>query len=209
MRSNDVGLHIPDSPADGITVSHDSRDVMLLPIGGSGKAAVTDNSIAYSNFFGRGIHLKYTPMLSGVKEDVIITKYTGVNSFDFMLETGGLYLYNADGKYYLAESEIAEAAFYLGEVLVYDAIGRPDMGTMAVETVAPGQRYKLTISANEAFLNDPETLYPVTIDPTLTVSDNTHGAGAIEDAPVFSGKPSNSFGSYVYNTITVKVMEQP
>jgi hypothetical protein len=72
---------------------------------------------------------------------------------------------------------------------------------MVVETVIPGQRYKLTISANEAFLTDLETLYPVTVDPTLTVSDNTHGAGAIEDAPVFSGKPNSNFGSYVYNTI--------
>ena len=201
MHSNDVGLHIPDSAADGITVSHKSREVKLLPVGGTGLAAANNNSILYSNFFGRGIHLQYTPMLSGVKEDVIITKYTGVNSFSFLLETGGLYLLDADGRYYLAESATAKAAFYLGEVLVYDAIGRPDMGTMVVETITPGQRYKLTISANEAFLTDPETLYPVTVDPTLTVSDNTHGAGAIEDAPVFSGKPNKNFGSYVYNTI--------
>ena len=201
MRSNDVGLHIPDNAADGIAVSHKSREVKLLPVGGTGLAAANNNSILYSNFFGRGIHLQYTPMLSGVKEDVIITKYTGVNSFSFLLETGGLYLFDADGRYYLAESATAKAAFYLGEVLVYDAIGRPDLGTMAVETITPGQRYKLTISANEAFLTDPETLYPVTVDPTLTVSDNTHGTGAIEDAPVFSGKPNKNFGSYVYNTI--------
>jgi uncharacterized protein (TIGR03034 family) len=201
MRSNDVGLHIPDSAADGITVSHKSREVKLLPVGGTGLAAANNNSILYSNFFGRGIHLQYTPMLSGVKEDVIITKYTGVNSFSFLLETGGLYLLDADGRYYLAESPTAKAAFYLGEVLVYDAIGRPDLGTMTVETITAGQRYKLTVSANEAFLTDPETLYPVTIDPTLTVSDNTHGAGAVEDAPVFSGKPNKNFGSYVYNTI--------
>lgn len=201
MRSNDVGLHIPDSAVDGITVSHNSRDVKLTPNGGNVQAVVSDNSVIYSDFFGRGIHLKYTPMLSGVKEDVVITKYTGVNSFSFTLETGGLYLYETDGQYYLAVSEDAEAAFYLGEVLVYDAIGRPDLGTMMVETVVPSQRYKLTVSANEAFLTDPETLYPVTIDPTLTVSDNTHGAGAIEDAPVFDGKPTKNFGSYVYNTI--------
>ncbi len=201
VRSNDVGLHIPDSAVDGITVSHNSRDVKLIPNGGSGNAAVHDNSVVYSDFFGRGIHLKYTPMLSGVKEDVIITKYTGVNSFSFTLETGGLYLYETDGQYYLAANEDAEGAFYLGEVLVYDAIGRPDLGTMTVETITAGQRYKLTVSANEAFLTDAETLYPVTIDPTLTVSDNTHGAGAIEDAPVFSGKPTKNFGSYVYNTI--------
>jgi hypothetical protein len=52
---------------------------------------------------------------------------------------------------------------------------------------------------DEDYLTDPNTVYPVTIDPTLTVSDNTHGAGAIEDAPIYEGYPTSNFGSYQYN----------
>ena len=51
----------------------------------------------------------------------------------------------------------------------------------------PGQQYRITLTVEEDYLTDPNTVYPVTIDPTLTVSDNTHGAGAIEDAPIYEG----------------------
>ena len=63
----------------------------------------------------------------------------------------------------------------------------------------PGQQYRITLTVDEDYLTDPNTVYPVTIDPTLTVSDNTHGAGAIEDAPIYEGYPTSNFGSYQYN----------
>ena len=68
-----------------------------------------------------------------------------------------------------------------------------------METVKAGQQYRITLTVDEAFLTDPNTVYPVTIDPILTVSDNTHGAGAIEDAPIYEGYPTSNFGSYQYN----------
>ena len=63
----------------------------------------------------------------------------------------------------------------------------------------PGQQYRITLTVDEDYLTDPNTVYPVTIDPTLTVSDNTHGAGVIEDAPIYEGYPTSNFGSYQYN----------
>lgn len=201
MRDNDVALHIPDVAATGITLSHNSRAVKLTPQGGSGVAQQEDNSIVYANYFGRGTFLRYTPMLSGMKEDIILAKYTGQNSFTFLLETGGLHLYETEGSYYLAENEDAEAAFHLGQILVYDAIGRPDLGSMTAETLVPGQRYRLTVSADEAFLTDPQTVYPVTIDPTLTVRDAQSEDHTLEDAPVFSGYPNWHCGDYVYNSM--------
>lgn len=201
MRDNDVDLHLPDSPADGITLAHGSSSVKLLPQGGSGSARLTDNSILYAGYFGGKTILRYTPMLSGVKEDIILVSYTGQNSFAFVLETGGLYLYEAKGQYYLAESAEAEATFYLGQVVVYDAMGRPGNGNMTVETLISGQQYRLTLSADVDFLTDPETVYPVTIDPTLTVSYSVQGVNAIEDAPIYEGKPNSNYSNYVYNRV--------
>ena len=37
------------------------------------------------------------------------------------------------------------------------------------------------------------------IDPSITVSDNTHSAGAIEDASVYSLKPNMNAGTWTYN----------
>lgn len=201
MRDNDVDLHLPDSPADGITLAHGASSVKLLPQGGSGSARLSDNSILYAGCFGGKTILRYTPMLSGVKEDIILVSYTGQNSFAFVLETGGLYLYEAQGQYYLAESEAAEATFYLGQVVVYDAMGRPGNGSMTVETLISGQKYRLTLSADIDFLTDPETVYPVTVDPTLTVSYSVQGVNAIEDAPIYEGKPNSNYSNYVYDRV--------
>ncbi|MBQ8579471.1 MAG: RICIN domain-containing protein [Oscillospiraceae bacterium] len=60
--------------------------------------------------------------------------------------------------------------------------------------------YTLTVSAPVEYLTDPTTVYPVTIDPTITSKD-TMTASNIEDATVFSGYPNNNFGNYVFNTI--------
>lgn len=201
MRDNDVELHLPDSPADGITLEHQSRRVKLLPQGGRSSANLEDNSIIYPGYFGAETALRYTPLLSGVKEDIILSRYTGENRFSFVLETGGLHLYEKDGQYYLAENENAEAAFYLGQVVVYDAMGRPDEGGMAVETLVPGQKYRLTLSADVNFLTDLETVYPVTIDPTLTVGYTVQGVNAIVDAPIYEGKPNSNYSNYVYDRV--------
>ena len=201
MRDNDVTLYIPDAAATGVMLSHNDFAVRLTPQGGSGMAQQEENSIVYANYFGWGTFLRYTPMLSGMKEDIILAKYTGQNSFTFLLETNGLYLYQNEGSYYLAESQDSEAAFYLGQIEVYDAIGRPDLGTMTAETLVSGQRYRLTVSVDQAFLTDPETVYPVTIDPTLTVRDSADVTNTLADTPVFSNRPNKNYGDYRYDSI--------
>ena len=201
MRDNDVTLYIPDAAATGVMLSHNDFAVRLTPQGGSGMAQQEENSIVYANYFGWGTFLRYTPMLSGMKEDIILAKYTGQNSFTFLLETNGLYLYQNEGSYYLAENQDAEAAFYLGQIEVYDAIGRPDLGTMTAETLVSGQRYRLTVSVDQAFLTDPETVYPVTIDPTLTVRDSADVTNTLADTPVFSNRPNKNYGDYRYDSI--------
>ena len=123
--------------------------------------------------------------------------YTGINTFSFQLETDGLNLYLENERYYLAESEEAEMRIEMGDIVSFDAHGRFSIGTMTVETVTAGEEYILTLTVDEDFLTDENTVYPVSIDPTLTVSDNTHGAGAIEDVTIYSGRP-NVNGNWTY-----------
>ena len=53
----------------------------------------------------------------------------------------------------------------------------------------------------KSFLGVPDTVYPVTIDPTLEVSDNLNGAGAIEDSVIYSGTPNSNYGGFTYLTV--------
>ena len=198
--SNDVELALPNDPANGISISYLGYDVTLAPLGGALRTPAQNNgtSICYPGYFGTGTLLVYTPTLSGLKEDIVLAHYTGINTFSFRLETDGLNLYLENERYYLAESEEAEMRIEMGDIVSFDACGKFSIGTMTVETVTAGEEYILTLTVDENFLTDESTVYPVSIDPTLTVSDNTHGAGAIEDVTIYSGRP-NVNGNWTYS----------
>lgn len=198
--SNDVELSLPNDPANGIGISYLGYDITLTPQGGMMRSPAQNNGTAifYPDYFGIGASLMYTPTLSGVKEDIVLAHYTGINTFSFRLETDGLNLYLENNRYYLAVSEDADMRIDMGDIVSFDAHGRFDIGTLAVETITEGDEYILTLTVDEAFLTDENTTYPVSIDPTLTVSDNTHGAGAIEDVTIYSGTP-NANGNWTYS----------
>ncbi len=200
---NEFDLHIPNAASSGISMSYNGYDVKLIPQTSVRAVPARQNgdTVVYDGFFGTNTSLVYTPMLSGVKEDVVMKAYIPNAEFRFVLETDGLGLYLGKDGYYLAESETSEAVLSLGNVIIYDAIGKPDYGTMTVTTVTEGQKYILSLSAPEEFLTDPTTVYPVTIDPTLTVSDTATGDGAIEDTVLFSGRPTKNYGDYKYLSI--------
>lgn len=200
---NDIQLTIPTNPTNGIRLIYDSHQITLIPQGGTltNAAQATDNSVTYPNYYGEGMSLRYTPTLSGVKEDILLDAYSGVNSFTFRLNTGGLNLYQTNGRYYLAASKVATDRIELGEVVSYDAKSKFSIGTMTAQTIMPGQAYMLTLTVDEAFLTDENTTYPVTIDPTLTVSYSNNGDNYIIDAPIFEGYPNNNYGAFQYNRV--------
>lgn len=202
ITQSNIELLIPTNPVHGIDFEYSGFAIKLTPQGlaTAASAVQSDNSVVYDEAYGENTKLVYTPMLSGVKEDIVLTEYTDDATYTFVLETDGLNLYNGDNGYYLADSVKADPVFYLGEILIYDAVGKPDIGTMTVETISEGQEYLLTVIANDEFLSDPTTVYPVTVDPSITVSDSDT-SGSIIDSPIFEGYPDRNFGTYVYNRV--------
>lgn len=199
--SNSVGLSLPTNLAQGITISYGGYDVNLIPENIAAATAVQqDGKIAYLNCYGKGTGLIYTPTLSGVKEDILLSAYTGVNSFSFLLNTDGLRLYtNEQGRYYFAKSANAEFKVELADIVAYDANGQHSLGSITVTPITMGQQYRLTVTIDENFLTAETTVYPVLIDPTITVSDTLTGANAIEDATIYQGKPSVNYGILTEN----------
>ncbi|MBE5963868.1 MAG: hypothetical protein E7252_02870 [Lachnospira sp.] len=201
VTDNNVALSIPKAPQNGIEVNYDNNIVKITPSGNASESKIVttmeNNAVTYKNYYGEGIDLRYTPLLSGVKEDIILSEYTG-QEYKFTLETNGLNIYEKEGRYYLAKDEKAESIYDIGEVLVYDAVGRPTTGTMSITTKEAGKTYEISISVSDEYLKDATTVYPVTIDPTVTVTHTVSGEGAIEDAPIFSGLITANCGNYTY-----------
>ncbi len=91
----------------------------------------------------------------------------------------------------------AEEKILISDTWVYDAAGNFEKGTLSVVQVKNGL-YLLTVGASVDFLTDENTVYPVYIDPTLTISYGTYGEGHIEDTTIYAGKPTQSFAAAAY-----------
>lgn len=202
---NEFGLHFASVVTDGVTLTAFGRKLLMKPLGAdesADEAEADEKKVEYASVFGSGTTLRYTPTLSGVKEDIILASYTGRNSFSFGLNTDGLGLFvDGEGKAYFAEDEKSAERVYPGDVILYDADNRPGDGELAVETVEENEYYILTVVADKSFLEDPDTVYPVTIDPSLIVSDNAIYENAVEDTIVFSNRTDSNYGNYKYLTI--------
>ena len=130
--------------------------LQIAPVGiASGKAD-------YQGAFGTGTTLRYTPTLSGVKEDVILDAYRGQNTFAFTLNTGSLSVFEENGRYYIAPTADTEEKILISDTWVYDAAGNFEKGTLTVTPVKAGL-YLLTVGASVEFLTDENTVYPVYI----------------------------------------------
>ena len=146
-------------------------------------AKMQNNALLYEDVFGAGIDIRYTPVSSGLKEDIVLASYTGVRSFTFLFRTNGLFIEEIEGEYRLVNADGMICAS-LGKVLVYDSALHYTRGDMTVTALSAGNTYRVTLSVDETFLRSPDTVYPVTVDPTIgeTAYSATQGTvNMIED----------------------------
>ncbi len=199
---NDINILLPTTINESIQFNYGKFSIAITPSGDNFAEGKSDGkSVSYTGVFGENTILRYTPLLSGLKEDIIVTDKTAPSKYSFTLKTNGSFVYSDEDGFYLATGEQSEEKIRLGNVVVYDAEGHESIGKLLVNTVTEGIEYVVTVSVDSDFLMNESTVFPVTIDPTFTVSDNTHGSNAIQDAPIFQGYPNSNFGTYLYNRV--------
>ena len=172
------------------------------PAEGSVQRNVTASAdgMNYAGALGEGISLRYTPTLTGLKEDIILSGYTGRSSFSFRLRTEGLELHEISGNWYLSDPESGEIVIELGEIYIHDsytgnvAEGEQSTheayGCITAETIEEGEEYILSVHAPAEYLSAPGRVYPVYIDPSFNVV-NTY----IQDTHISSGYPSKNYNT--------------
>ena len=197
-----LNILLPTTINESIQFNYGKFSIAITPSGDNFAEGKSDGkSVSYTGVFGENTILRYTPLLSGLKEDIIVTDKTAPSKYSFTLKTNGSFVYSDEDGFYLATGEQSEEKIRLGNVVVYDAEGHESIGKLLVNTVTEGIEYVVTVSVDSDFLMNESTVFPVTIDPTFTVSDNTHGSNAIQDAPIFQGYPNSNFGTYLYNRV--------
>jgi|GEM_PF-3466147 len=200
VTATNTPMTFPHDLSQGVRFTYGAYTVTLRPetVRASVVAAQADGKVLYRNAFGSTAHLAYTPQMNGLKEDIVLARYSGINSFSFILNTDGLIPASDTGGYYLWDGRNTEMKIRLGQVVSYDAEGDFSIGEMAVQPIG-GTNYRVTLTVDEDFLEN--AVYPVSVDPTFTVIDGEISNSAIEDIVIFEGKPNSTYTSMQYNTV--------
>jgi len=201
---NNIRVNFPNIIDNEISLVYNELEIVMLPISDS-KSAVSlvenavdsktgekqTDSVKYDKVFGDNTFITYKPTYTGFKENIILTEYTGQSEFEFTLYTNGLELFK-DGDILFLRNEKGETVANLGQVIIFTADnGNNSFGECDFVTVKENQEYTVIIKVDPDYLTDPKTVFPLTIDPTISITpttyDPTYSGAKIEDARISIG----------------------
>ncbi len=198
---------------DGITLTGSDVEIRLAPVlpsVGSGTATMYSNSILASSAnpvseaqridentieyrYDDVTTVEYSLTYTGFKEDIVVREYTGQTEYPFHLYTNGLALEEIDGSYFLVD-DYGDIRAAIGDIIIFTADERNNgLGSIVPMTVVENEEYLLTIVVDADYLADPNTAYPIRIDPTVDI-DYNDGTSAIEDITITTN--TNYTGSH-------------
>lgn len=151
----------------------------------------SSNKVKYFKIYNE-TDIEYTVQNSGLKEDIILSGYTGKNTFAFEVntnrlsikkdpETGLLIIYNRDNQ------PVAQ----FDRPFMEDAAGEISPN-VTLDFSQQNGKDLLILTADADWLSDSHRQFPIKIDPTLSKWD-IH-----KDTFVASYYPNNEFSSYTY-----------
>lgn len=153
---------------------------------------VNGNSILYPNIYP-DVDLRQIVTDDGVKEDLILKKYNGKNTFVFSLKMAGVNaIKEDDGSIGFYKNGKRQKVFSIPKPFMVDSNDDSQKGEgdrsddVTADVVQRGANIYITITADDEWLKDPERKYPVYIDPTTNLN-------AYQDAFVTSAYPSTNY----------------
>ena len=161
-KDNNIVSFFPNYLESGIKTTVEGHELYVIPQSnqiGTQRAILEDNTITYKSAFGEDVDLCYKATFTGNKSDIIINSPVEQNEFSFTVISKTLSLSQNDQgcALFCGQDKICD----FGDILVYDAIGQTAFGTISVSDDS------FTVVAPKDFMESPNTVYPVTVDPAL------------------------------------------
>lgn len=199
---------------DGIILTGSDAEIRLVPVlpsVGSGTATMSSSSILDSSAnpvseaqrvdentieyrYDGVTTVEYSLTYTGFKEDIVVSEYTGQTEYPFRLYTNGLALEEIDGSYFLVD-DYGDIQATIGDIIIFTADERNNtFGSIVPMTIVENEEYLLTIVVDANYLADPNTVYPIRIDPTVEINYDDSGSSAIEDITISTN--TNFTGSH-------------
>ena len=156
------------------------------------EASTVDNktSIVYSGV-RTNTDLEYILQGNDIKENIIVKAPATSYVYRFELALVGLTAQmNEDGSISLRDATTGDAKYSIPAPYMVDANGERSNEVAYTLTALSTGGYRLTVTANAAWINAEERAFPVKIDPSIN-----YDTGII-DTHISSQQPNTSFGNY-------------
>jgi RHS repeat-associated protein len=172
-RANNVRVRLPADVAAPVRVEKDGAWASFHLVGARAGASVARASATYRNALP-GVTARYTALAEGVKEELVLQDRTAPSVFRFLLVPGpGLAPRMRQGEIELVDTAGTPRLAFRRPFMVDGSRGPNRLSravSLELERVAGG--FGLVLSADRTWLESPERVYPVTIDPTLDIESS-------------------------------------
>jgi RHS repeat-associated protein len=166
----DVDLPANVTNQQGIVISdaNGKHSLELFPEDGTyGNATVSKNALLY-NSVQDGMDAQYTVDTTGIKEDIVLQKWNGVHQFRYSFDGTGYDVREEKNSIIISEKRKKEILFVLTAPIMSDSAGQKS-SAITLSLDKKGHQCIVTIDADQKWLSSPDRVYPVSIDPSVTV----------------------------------------
>jgi len=195
---NDVKIKLPlkYNKNHGILLNYGKYSVEISPdkqpsLFSSFATKKTDEQgdyIIYGDVCGKNVDIEYHVCFSGVKDNIILNEKPSTNEFCFTIKTNGLVI-DDNGVFY----DNKKPVFVMSELIIFDSNNKVGGGNIAIYEEKYADTYKYIITVDDSFLNDENTVYPITVDPYIGSYDCDNELYDVEiKKDVSSVNPSNT-----------------
>lgn len=181
-----------------VIVEKNEKSISLVPVKANKvQGTIKENEVNYEGIFDN-VDVRYRVQGSAVKEDIVLNQYQNENTFSFELKMKGVTSHKEKNGTIVFKDSKGNTIWFFESPFMTDAKGKYSEKVSLDLREENGKTF-VDVIADQAFLKDPETQYPVTIDPTIdswNVLRDNFVASSFPDS-VYS---SNSYVHTGYNS---------
>ncbi|GAE48103.1 DNRLRE domain-containing protein [Mesobacillus boroniphilus] len=174
-----------------VSVEKDEKSISFVPVKAKKvKGTAKNNEVTYKGIFDN-VDVHYRVHGSAVKEDIILHQYQNENTFSFELKMKGVTPHKEKNGTIIFKDSKGKTVWFFENPYMTDAKGKYSEKVSLDIREENGKTF-VDVVADQSFLKDPETQYPVTIDPTID------SWNVLRDNFVASSFPDSIYSSNTY-----------
>lgn len=162
-------MDLPTSLADPVSIAHGDASVSFALRGAAGSRQINGATATFASALPHA-DVRYSALADQVKEEIILRDPAATDTFEFSLtpsagltpelaRDGGIDLVAADGSRPLR----------VAPPVMWDASGNTSRD-LEFDLQREGDQWALELRASRNWLDSPDRAWPVTVDPTVTLS---------------------------------------